>query len=166
MALNSGDEAQVEDAEHEYWMARALRFAERGASSGEVPVGALVVRDGQLLGAGFNRPISASDPTAHAEVMALREAARNVGNYRLPGATLYVTLEPCMMCAGAIVHSRIAHLVYGAIEPKAGAVHSHPLLDSAWLNHDVTVTRGVLQARFGALLTEFFSARRAARTTS
>ena len=143
-------------------MARALRFAERGGTGGEVPVGAVVVIDGRLMGAGFNRPISADDPTAHAEVMALREAARNAGNYRLPGATLYVTLEPCMMCAGALIHSRIERLVYGASEPKAGAVHSHRLLESEWLNHDVSVTPGVLAEQCGTLLTRFFSARRRA----
>ncbi len=151
----------MDNAEDEYWMTRALRFAERGGSSGEVPVGAVVVHNGQLIGAGFNRPISATDPTAHAEVMALRAAAAGLGNYRLPGATLYVTLEPCMMCAGALIHSRISRLVYGASEPKAGVVVSHPLLDSAWLNHEVEVTAGVLSERCGALLTQFFSQRRA-----
>ncbi len=153
--------AIVDNAEDEYWMTRALRFAERGGSSGEVPVGAVVVHNGQLIGAGFNRPISATDPTAHAEVMALRAAAAGVGNYRLPGATLYVTLEPCMMCAGALIHSRISRLVYGASEPKAGVVASHPLIDSAWLNHEIEVTAGVLSERCGALLTQFFSQRRA-----
>ncbi len=153
--------APVDAAEDEYWMTRALRFAERGGSGGEVPVGAVVVHNGRLIGAGFNRPISATDPTAHAEIMALRAAAVGVGNYRLPGATLYVTLEPCMMCAGALIHSRISRLVYGASEPKAGVVVSHPLLDSAWLNHEIEVTAGVLSERCGALLTQFFSQRRA-----
>ncbi len=161
MALSSTNKIKVDNAEDEYWMTRALRFAERGGGGGEVPVGALVVRNGQLIGAGCNRPISGQDPTAPAEIMALRAAAANVGNYRLPGATVYVTLEPCMMCAGALVHSRISRLVYGASEPKAGVVDSHPLLDSEWLNHSFEVTAGVLGERCGLLLSQFFSNRRA-----
>ncbi len=146
----------------EHWMRRALTYARQGGAEGEVPVGAVVVADGAVLGAGYNRPIGNADPTAHAEIVALREAAQSVSNYRLAGATLYVTLEPCMMCAGAIVHSRIERLVFGATEPKAGTVTSHPLLDSEWLNHEVAVTGGVLAAECGAVLSEFFAARRAA----
>ena len=106
------------------WMKRALQLARQAGAAGEVPVGAVVVLDGREIGAGYNAPISGCDPTAHAEIRALRDAARRAGNYRLPGATLYVTLEPCTMCVGAIVHSRISRLVYGAAEPKAGAVVS------------------------------------------
>jgi tRNA(adenine34) deaminase len=110
--------------EDERWMSRALQLASEAAEKGEVPVGAVIVMGGREIGAGFNAPISRCDPTAHAEIRALRDAAARVGNYRLPGATLYVTLEPCTMCVGAIVHGRISRLVYGATEPKAGAVES------------------------------------------
>lgn len=147
----------------EVWMSHAMELAARGARLGEVPVGAVVVCDGQVLGEGFNQPISSHDPTAHAEIVALRSAARSAGNYRLPGATLYVTIEPCMMCAGALVHARIARLVYGALEPKAGAVTTHELLGRADLNHFVEVTGGVCAQACGALLKEFFAARRGGR---
>ncbi|CAN0606184.1 unnamed protein product, partial [Ectocarpus sp. 12 AP-2014] len=129
---------------------------------GEVPVGAVVVLDGVETGAGFNAPISGCDPTAHAEIRALRDAARRVGNYRLSGATLYVTLEPCTMCVGAIVHSRISRLVYGAAEPKAGAVESaRRTLDEPHFNWQVERKGGVLEQRCSAILSEFFSSRRA-----
>jgi len=142
-------------------MRLALREAERALSLGEVPVGALVVRDGVILGAGSNEPIGATDPSAHAEVVALRAAAAAAGNYRLPGATVYVTIEPCLMCAGALIHARIERLVFGAPEPKAGAVQSvMRVLDHPPLNHRVTVTGGVLQAECRALLQRFFRARR------
>ena len=145
----------------ERWMRAALALAERAGARGEVPVGAVVVRDGALLGAGHNRPIGSNDPTAHAEIVALRAAASAVGNYRLPGANLYVTVEPCLMCAGALVHARIARLVFGALEPKAGAVVSnHCVLAAAGLNHRVTVTGGVLAEESAALLQTFFAARR------
>ncbi len=144
------------------FMARALALAEQGAAAGEVPVGALVVRDGDVLGEGWNQPIGAGDPTAHAEIVALRQAAARVGNYRLTGATLYVTIEPCTMCAGALVHARIARLVYGAAEPRAGAVRSAlAALDTPGLNHRVEVTEGVAADEAAALMTEFFRARRA-----
>lgn len=146
----------------EYWMGRALELAARGASIGEVPVGAVVVRDGIELGAGFNTPITGCDPTAHAEICALRDAAARIGNYRLSGATLYVTLEPCTMCVGAIVHSRISRLVYGACEPKAGAVESaRRTLDEPNLNWQVEAVGGILQADCSQIISEFFSRRRA-----
>jgi len=151
-------------ADDEYWMRQALAQAEAGGRAGEVPVGAVLVKDGELLAAAFNRPIAAHDPTAHAEIGALRAAATRLGNYRLPGTTLYVTIEPCAMCAGALVHARVARLVYGAREPRAGAVHSHlQLLQQAHLNHCVAVTAGVLEADCGALISGFFAARRGAR---
>ncbi|MEE4384748.1 MAG: tRNA adenosine(34) deaminase TadA [Pseudomonadales bacterium] len=143
------------------FMRRALALAERAAEAGEVPVGAVVVRDGEILGEGTNRPIAARDPTAHAELEALRAACARVGNYRLPGATLYVTIEPCTMCAGALVHARIARLVYGAEEPRAGAVRSSArVLENPGLNHRVAVTAGVLAEEAAAQLRTFFRARR------
>jgi tRNA(adenine34) deaminase len=146
---------------HEVWMHRALTLADRAADEGEVPVGAVVVRDGELLGEGWNQVISAQDPSAHAEIVALRDAARVVGNYRLPGAILYVTLEPCTMCAGAMVHARIAQLVFGASEPRAGVVCSTcTLLDSPWFNHRVGWESGVLAEESAARLQAFFQARR------
>jgi tRNA(adenine34) deaminase len=148
-------------AEHERWMRRALVLADRAANEGEVPIGAVVVRDGELLGEGWNDVISLSDPTAHAEVVALRDAARMVGNYRLPGATLYVTLEPCTMCAGALVHARISQLVFAAREPRAGVVCSHHnLLDQPWYNHRVSWVEGVLADESSERLKAFFKARR------
>jgi tRNA(adenine34) deaminase len=130
---------------HEDWMRRALALADRAADEGEVPVGAVVVRDGELLGEGWNQVISAQDPCGHAEIVALRDAARVVGNYRLPGTVLYVTLEPCTMCAGAMVHARVQHLVFGAREPKAGVVCSTcALLDEPWFNLRVSWHGGVL----------------------
>ncbi|QSP96543.1 tRNA adenosine(34) deaminase TadA [Marinobacter salinisoli] len=142
-------------------MERALELAAQAASFGEVPVGAVVVLDGREIGAGFNAPISGCDPTAHAEIRALRDAAARVGNYRLSGATLYVTLEPCTMCVGAVVHSRVSRLVYGAIEPKAGAVEStRRTLEEPHLNWKVSTAGGVLQQRCSQMLSDFFSARR------
>lgn len=147
--------------EQQRWMSRALELADRAAALDEVPVGAVVVRDGELLGEGWNQVISAADPTAHAEVVALRAAARRVGNYRLPGATLFVTLEPCAMCAGAMVHARIAHLVFAAAEPKAGVVCSRcQLLDEPWFNHRVSWSGGVLAQASSDRLQAFFRARR------
>ena len=143
------------------WMTRALALAERGAAEGEVPVGALVLRDGEVLGQGWNRPIAASDPTAHAEIQAMREAAARIGNYRLVDTTLYVTLEPCAMCVGAIIHARIGRLVYGAAEPKTGAVESRfQLLCAEGHNHTLDVTGGVLAEESGELLRRFFADRR------
>jgi len=142
-------------------MQRALELACYAAAQGEVPVGAIVVLDGKEVGAGYNAPISACDPTAHAEIRALRDAAARVGNYRLSGATLYVTLEPCTMCVGATVHSRISRLVYGATEPKGGAVQSvRATLEEPHFNWNVEVTGGVLAVQSGQLLSGFFAARR------
>ena len=142
-------------------MRQALALARQAAAAGEVPVGAVVVRQGAVIGAGCNRPIAAIDPTAHAEIEALRSAARTAGNYRLPDATLYVTVEPCLMCAGAMVHARIRRLVYGAEQPKSGAVASTGrVLDALGLNHRVAVAGGVLAADCAALLVDFFAARR------
>ena len=143
------------------FMQVALELAREAASRDEVPVGAVVVHDGQIIGRGYNQPITRHDPTAHAEVMALRDAAGHVGNYRLPGCTLYVTLEPCLMCCGAIMHSRIARLVFGASDPKTGAVGSvMNVFSETRLNHHTTTTGGVLAQECGALLSGFFVARR------
>lgn len=145
------------------FMTRALELARAAEALGEVPVGAVLVRDDTLLGEGFNQPISARDPSAHAEVVALRAAARHVDNYRLPGSTLYVTIEPCAMCAGALVHARVSRLVFGAREPKAGAVCSHlRLLEAPSLNHRVEVLEGLLAADCAALISGFFQKRRSA----
>lgn len=145
----------------EEWMQRALDLARAGAALGEVPVGALVVRDGELIGEGCNGPISRHDPTAHAEIQAMRAAAQRVGNYRLVGASLYVTLEPCAMCAGAMFHARIARVVFGAADPKTGACGSViNLFDETRLNHHGKVVGGVLLEPCSALLTNFFKARR------
>jgi tRNA(adenine34) deaminase len=157
----------VTDATDATWMARALVLAQEAARAGEVPVGALVVRDGEVLGEGWNRPIVSHDPTAHAEIAALRAAAQACGNYRLPGATLYVTIEPCAMCAGALVHARIARLVFGAREPRAGAVVSNvQLLDQSFLNHRVAWEEGVCATEAAALLQAFFRERRAAGSSA
>ncbi|MFL1405453.1 tRNA adenosine(34) deaminase TadA [Marinobacter sp. M1N3S26] len=145
----------------QFWMQRALALAAHAARLGEVPVGAVVVQGGREVGVGYNAPISACDPTAHAEVRALRDAAARLGNYRLSGATLYVTLEPCTMCVGALVHSRISRLVYGATEPKGGAVASvRATLEEPHFNWSVTTTAGVLADECGRMLTDFFAARR------
>ncbi len=143
-------------------MRAALEAAQAAWRAGEVPIGAVVVVDGQVVGSGFNQPIGSIDPTAHAEMVALREAARNVGNYRLTGATMYVTVEPCLMCVGALVHARIGTLVYGAPEPKAGAVQSTMrALEHPALNHRVEVIAGVLAEDCRALVQRFFQERRA-----
>jgi tRNA(adenine34) deaminase len=150
-----------EDTDDARCMALALEEARRAESEGEVPIGALVVVGGQVIGRGRNRVIAASDPTAHAEILALREAASALQNYRLTGATLYVTLEPCAMCCGAAVNARVARVVYGAPDPKAGAVQSlYRLLEDRRLNHRAIVTAGVLQQECGAILSEFFQKRR------
>jgi tRNA(adenine34) deaminase len=142
-------------------MGLALEEARRAESEGEVPVGAVVVLDGQVIGRGRNRMIANLDPTAHAEILALREAAAAVGNYRLIGATLYATLEPCAMCCGAAVNARVGRVVYGATDPKAGAAHSlYQLLEDMRLNHRAAVSAGVLGAECGALLSGFFQKRR------
>lgn len=143
------------------WMQYALALARQGEALGEVPVGAVIVRNEEVLGEGFNQPISASDPSAHAEIIAVRMAAQRVQNYRLPGATIYVTLEPCTMCVGALVHARIARLVYGTTEPKAGAVESQvQLLESTYFNHRVAAQGGVLASDCQHQLSKFFQQRR------
>ena len=142
-------------------MAQALALGRAAADAGEVPVGALVVLGDEIIGSGSNQPIGAHDPTAHAEVVALRDAAGRMGNYRLPGATLYVTLEPCVMCAGAIMHARIARVVFGASDPKTGAVGSIVnLFAEDRLNHHAVVEGGVMAEECGRMLSEFFAARR------
>ncbi len=145
-----------------HWMQRALALAAQGQALGEVPVGAVIVQAGIVIGEGFNQPISTFDPSAHAEIIALRQAASEQRNYRLPGASLYVTLEPCTMCVGALVHARIARLVYGTTEPKAGAVVSRArLLDAEYLNHRVDYSGGLLAAECQHQLSDFFRQRRA-----
>ncbi len=149
---------------HETFMRAALELADEAAGRGEVPVGAVVVADGRIVGRGHNQPISAHDPTAHAEIVALRDAARALGNYRLPDATLYVTVEPCLMCVGACVHARIETIVYGATEPKAGAIESQQrAYEHPSLNHRLTIVSGVLAAECGERLTTFFRERREER---
>jgi tRNA(adenine34) deaminase len=143
------------------WMGEALALARVAGARGEVPVGAVIVKDGAVIGRGGNAPIAGTDPTAHAEIAALRDAGRALGNYRLPGCDLYVTIEPCAMCAGAILHARIARVVYGAADPKTGACGSVvDLFAEPRLNHHATVAGGVRASECGLLLTEFFTARR------
>lgn len=145
----------------EHFMRQALELAQEAERAGEVPVGAVVVKDGVVVGRGCNSPISLHDPTAHAEMLALREAAARLGNYRLDGCTLYVTLEPCPMCAGALVHARIARLVFGSRDLRFGGVRSKfQIADSDLLNHRVEVVEGVLAADCLALLKNFFESRR------
>jgi len=157
----TGGRGAVSHGDDESFMREALALAGAAAAAGEVPVGAVVVRGGEIVGRGFNRPISTHDPSAHAEIVALRDAAARLGNYRLAECTLYVTIEPCAMCAGAIMHARIARLVYGARDPKTGACGSIvDLFAERRLNHHATVTSGVLATEAGAPLTRFFEARR------
>ncbi|QTF93510.1 tRNA adenosine(34) deaminase TadA [Halomonas sp. BM-2019] len=146
----------------EYYMHRALDQAREGLAAGEVPVGAVVVdASGEIIGAGYNAPVSGHDPSAHAEIRALRDAGARLGNYRLDGCSLYVTLEPCLMCTGAIIHARLARVVYGAAEPRTGMVESKAnLFAQPWYNHRVEVVGGVLAARAARLLRAFFAPRR------
>ena len=149
------------ETENHAFMNEALALARDAALQGEVPVGALLVFEGRVIGRGSNAPIASHDPSAHAEMQALRQGAAALGNYRLPGCTLYVTLEPCAMCAGAIQHARIARLVYGAADPKTGACGSViDLFAEARLNHHTVVTAGIMADESAALLREFFAARR------
>jgi tRNA(adenine34) deaminase len=146
---------------HELFMSRALELARQAEAVGEVPVGAVIVKDNVIVAEGFNRPISGSDPTAHAEIVAMRAAAQALGSYRLLNTTLYVTLEPCAMCAGAMVHARIQTLVFGATDPRAGAAGSvFNIVQSAALNHRVQIESGVMADECGAVLRNFFQARR------
>jgi tRNA(adenine34) deaminase len=148
--------------EHEKFMRLALAQAERARAAGEVPIGAIVVLENQVIGEGFNQPISSNDPTAHAEIIALRAAAKAVGNYRLTDATVYVTVEPCLMCVGAMVHARVALVVFGALEPKAGAIQSMARAhEFGRLNHRLGALGGVLVAESRDLLQAFFKERRA-----
>ena len=143
------------------WMRRALSLAEKASEVGEVPVGAVIVRQGEMLGEGWNRPIGDCDPTAHAEIVAMREAATKLGNYRLTGSTLYVTIEPCTMCLGAMIHARVERLVFGATEPRAGAVQSQlQLLDQSHYNHRISWVGGVMAEESSQLLKEFFQKKR------
>jgi len=160
MALAKDDEHE----DDERMMRAALAEARRALASGEVPIGAVLTKDGAVLAKGFNQPIQAMDPTAHAEIVALRQAAQRLGNYRLTGTTLYVTLEPCVMCVGAIVSARVARVVYGATEPKFGAVES--LLDASKLraNHRFLAVAGVLEAECRELVQEFFRSKREQET--
>lgn len=154
-----GDESAA--ARDEHWMREALALAKQASDQGEVPVGAVVVCDDELVGRGFNATITDHDPSAHAEIRALREAGSRLGNYRLPDCTVYVTLEPCVMCAGAMVHARLRRLVFGAFDPKTGAAGSvFDLLPGTQHNHQVIVDGGCLAEEGGALLRDFFRARR------
>lgn len=154
----------MSDVNDALWMQAALDLARCGGEAGEVPVGAVVVKDGRIIGRGYNRPISGNDPTAHAEIMALRDAAAHLRNYRLSDCTLVVTMEPCVMCAGAILHARIARLVYGAREYKTGAHGSvMDVFAEPRLNHHCEVHQGVLAAECAALISDFFEARRQAK---
>jgi len=151
------------DAADQHFMGLALDQARLAEAAGEVPVGAVVVRDGAVVGRGFNQPIGRNDPSAHAEMIALRAAAQHLGNYRLTGCSLYVTLEPCVMCSGAIFHSRITELIYGTADPKTGAVESVThLFDEHRLNHHASARGGVMSEACGLLLQSFFARRRAA----
>jgi tRNA(adenine34) deaminase len=152
--------------EDEAWMQRALFQARLAETNGEVPIGAVLVRDGKVLAEAFNCPISTHDPTAHAEIVALRQAGKRVRNYRLVGTTLYVTLEPCVMCMGAILHARIARLVFGATDPQRGAtVSALPLIDADFPNHRVELTQGILASECARVLREFFRARRSSASS-
>lgn len=145
----------------ELFMRRAITLAQKAALLGEVPVGAVVVQNGEVIGEGYNQPISGCDPTAHAEIIALRDAARKIGNYRLPNSTLYVTIEPCTMCAGALVHARVARVVYGTTEPKSGVAKSNlALFDAPHFNHRVCCEGGVLQEECSMMMSDFFRSRR------
>ena len=151
----------IDRSHDEDFMREALALAAQGALLGEVPVGAVIVQEGKVIGRGFNRPISGHDPSAHAEMVAIRDAAARLENYRLPGSTLYVTLEPCSMCAGLIVHSRVQRVVYGATEPKAGvAISRGQFFSQDFLNHRVLVEGGLLADACGEVLSDFFRERR------
>ncbi|MDD5271187.1 MAG: tRNA adenosine(34) deaminase TadA [Methylovulum sp.] len=151
----------ISTADDEGWLRHAIRLAQRAQDQGEVPVGAIVVKDGRCIAEGWNTPIARHDPTAHAEIIALRQAGLAMQNYRLADATLYVTLEPCVMCMGAISHARIKRLVFGAFDPKRGAVcHALSLTDAAFLNHRVEWQGGVLEASCAQQLKDFFRLRR------
>lgn len=156
-------QTSAEKQEDIFWMTKALELAQKAWDEDEVPVGALVVLDGRLLGEGYNQPVGSSDPSAHAEMTALRRAAKTLGNYRLPGTVLYSTIEPCSMCAGAMIHARIERLVYGAAEPRAGAVESTiQVLSNDNLNHRVEIRSGILQAECSEMISRYFKVKREA----
>jgi tRNA(adenine34) deaminase len=151
----------MDPAMAELWMREALSEALKAEAKGEVPVGAILLLNERAMGRGHNSPIHLHDPTAHAEILALRQGAHNCGNYRLPGAVLVVTIEPCIMCVGAMIHARIEEIIYGAADPKTGAVRSrYQLADANQLNHRIRVTSGVLEDECGSLLKSFFASRR------
>jgi tRNA(adenine34) deaminase len=161
LLLPTTNDQRPTTASDELWMEEALRDAQRALEADEVPIGAVVVRDGKIVGRGWNRNIADADPTAHAEIVALREASATIGNHRLENCDLFATIEPCPMCAGALVHARIKRLVYGADDPKAGAVQSvMQVLNHPQLNHKVEVRNGVLAGRCAELLQTFFKNRR------
>ena len=161
MAMPAPAPASPATAADAGWMEQALALARRAGDEGEVPVGAVLVRDGELIGEGWNRPIGCQDVSAHAEINALRDAGARLGNYRFPGAVLYVTLEPCLMCAGAMVHARLARVVFGAFDAKTGAAGSRfDVLGSELHNHRLQGDGGILAGPCGELLREFFRARR------
>ncbi|MDA9095444.1 tRNA adenosine(34) deaminase TadA [Porticoccaceae bacterium] len=149
----------------EFYMAKALQLAEQAGAIGEVPVGAILVKDGEIVGEGFNQPISGCDPTAHAEIVAMRNAAKNLNNYRLSDCDLYVTIEPCTMCVGAMVHGRIRRVLFGALEPRAGALQSQlQLMDQSHYNHSIEWQGGVLAQECGDLISSFFRRKRESKS--
>lgn len=149
------------DTTHDNWMRRALELAQLASALGEVPVGAVIVRDGVIIGEGYNQPISTHDPSAHAEIIALRDAGKNTENYRLPGSTMFVTIEPCTMCVGALIHARVDTVVFGAREPKAGVLVSNlQLHEEGHFNHQLKFVEGVLAEDCSALMRDFFLTRR------
>ncbi len=149
----------------EFYMAKALQLAEQAGAIGEVPVGAILVKDGEIVGEGFNQPISGCDPTAHAEIVAMRNAAKNFNNYRLNDCDLYVTIEPCTMCVGAMVHGRIRRVLFGALEPRAGALQSQlQLMDQSHYNHSIEWQCGVLAQECGDLISSFFRRKRESKS--
>jgi tRNA(adenine34) deaminase len=161
MADTQKNAAETQPGVDAVWMERALEQAALAAAAGEVPVGALVIKDGEILGQGHNRNLLDNDPTAHAEIVALRQAAARLGNHRLTGCTMVATIEPCSMCAGALIHARIARLVYGASDPKAGAAGSTlQVINHPSLNHRMEVTAGVLAAKCSEVLQKFFRQKR------
>lgn len=151
----------MQNSTHKHWMKYALTLADKAEQKGEVPVGAVLVKDNEIIGEGWNHPIAKHDPTAHAEIMALRNAADKIGNYRLIDTTLYVTLEPCVMCVGAIIHARVSRVVFGASDPRTGAAGSmFDILGTDKLNHKVAIENGVLEQECAEKLRTFFKARR------
>ena len=161
MSLDSKNSANSLFATDQFWLKKAIAYGLQGERVGEVPVGAVLTHNNELVAYGYNQPILSKDPTAHAEIIALRQAAKKLGNYRIKDTTLYVTLEPCAMCVGAMIHARIRRLVFGACDPKAGAVVSvFKLLDEPILNHHIQYQGGILVDECSALLTNFFQKRR------